>query len=382
MDSSTQSTVPDMESSDPPVELRDGVWVMVLLVLAGIGLLLVITMEIFFLVRMTGTTFTRRFRTFWLGQLLLFSIFLCYLTLFAFVPSPTKASCGIIRFCVGVCYAMPFSILLVKLMIILSSESVGYLKGIFQVLMFVFAWGVQIGIDTTWMILREPAAVLKDGAWACNVSFEAQLTSMSYVMFLIAVCSILSIKAHGISTNHREGAFILMAAGFTIPIWISWILLGALKDQSWEDPCLAFGLLTTATLLLLIMFLPKLRQLNQMGSKGVYAEDENRTPEYAHSIIPPSVMPAESIIPSGSVIANNVAYANSTAPKSLPDMGSRLVMVDGALYETVPANHHRIQTLNPSKCKTTFLYGSTHCVVCICIQSVINSYREITVLDF
>ena len=54
---------------------------------------------------------------------------------------------------------MCFSILLVKLMIILSSKSVGYLKGIFQILMFIFAWGVQIVVDVEWLILR-PAEVV------------------------------------------------------------------------------------------------------------------------------------------------------------------------------------------------------------------------------
>ena len=60
------------------------------------------------------------------------------------------------RFALGCSYAMCFSILLVKLMIILSSKNVGYLKGIFQVLMFIFAWGVQIVVDVEWLILRPP----------------------------------------------------------------------------------------------------------------------------------------------------------------------------------------------------------------------------------
>ena len=55
---------------------------------------------------------------------------------------------------------MCFSILLVKLMIILSSKSVGYLKGIFQVLMFIFAWGIQIVVDVEWLILRPPEVVM------------------------------------------------------------------------------------------------------------------------------------------------------------------------------------------------------------------------------
>lgn len=351
------------DDDDPPVELRDGVWVIILIVLAGVGLFLVIIIEIFLLCRMAGTTLTRRFRTFWLGQLLLFSIFLCYLALFAFVPSPTKASCGIIRFCVGVCYAMPFAILLVKLMIILSSESIGYLKGIFQVLMFIFAWGVQIGLDTTWMILYHPKAVYEGEEWECDISFESHITSLSYVMFLIVVCALLAIRAHGIETNHREGALILMAAGFTIPIWIIWILLGALKGDSWEDPCMAFGLLATATLLLLVMFLPKVWQLRNMKKDSIYSPDDRPTPDYAHSIMAPSVVPVDSI-PASSVIANNVAYTNNVhypAPKSLPDTSSPLVMVDGALYETVPTNHKRLHVgaVNPNALYLKHLGSST-----------------------
>ncbi len=68
-------------------------------------------------------------------------------------------SCSRLRFGVGASYALCFSILLVKLMIILSSKSVGYLKGIFQGLMLIFAWGVQIVVDVEWLILREPGVI-------------------------------------------------------------------------------------------------------------------------------------------------------------------------------------------------------------------------------
>jgi hypothetical protein len=69
---------------------------------------------------------------------------------------PTKATCGITRFGVGVSYSICFAVLLVKLMVILTSkssdnslipgdaESPNYLKGIYQFLMFVFVVGVQV----------------------------------------------------------------------------------------------------------------------------------------------------------------------------------------------------------------------------------------------
>ena len=38
---------------------------------------------------------------------------------------------------------------------------------------------------------------------------------------------------------------------------------------------MAFGLVITATLILFIMFLPKVRQLNTMGVEGIYGEDDS-----------------------------------------------------------------------------------------------------------
>ena len=78
------------------------------------------------------------------------------------------------RFAVGASYAMCFSILLVKLMIIISSKSVGYLKGIYQFLMFFFAWGVQIVIDVEWLILRPPGVVkvrVPGGGYSHNLGY-------------------------------------------------------------------------------------------------------------------------------------------------------------------------------------------------------------------
>ena len=72
------------------------------------------------------------------------------------IQIPTKATCGITRFGVGVSYSVCFAVLLVKLMVILTSkssenslipgdtESANYLKGIYQFLMFVFVVGVQV----------------------------------------------------------------------------------------------------------------------------------------------------------------------------------------------------------------------------------------------
>lgn len=304
-------------------------WIIALGVLAGLGIVAVFVFEIYILYKLLGTRIGHQWRTMWLGQILLFALFLSYLTLFAYLFVPTKATCGITRFGVGFCYALIFAVLLVKLMVLLTSkssegalipgdvDSPNYLKGIYQFLMFVFAVGVQVVIDVQWLIQVPPAAVkvtnmMDEEVWICNhytwesqhgwsnattfvrTEFENHVISLVYIMFLILITMVVAMRAHGIITNHRESIFIGIAAGFSIPIWISWTLIGGLNKDNpdyneYGDAAIAFGLFLCATLVMFSMFLPKVRQLVNMGVEGIYLEDDRDT-YYAGSVImaPPS----------------------------------------------------------------------------------------------
>jgi len=274
-------------------------WIIALGVLAGLGILCVLVFEIYILYKLMGTKIGKQWRTMWLGQLLLLGLFLCYLTAFAYLPVPSKATCGITRFGVGLSYSICFAVLLVKLMVILTSktsadsllpnesDSPNYLRGIYQFLMFMFIVGVQVVIGTMWLILIPPEAVKVvsnngNEVWICNhytwtletdrgwanmidfvrTNFENHLLALTYVMFLILLTVIIAMKSHGIITNHRESVFIGISAGFSIPVWLAWGLVGGLnKDQQYAqefgDACEAFGLVITATIILFAMFLPK-----------------------------------------------------------------------------------------------------------------------------
>lgn len=320
-------------------------WIIAIGVLAGLGIVCVLVFEIYILYKLMGTKIGKQWRTMWLGQLLLFGLFLCYLVLIAYIFTPTKATCGITRFGVGVSYAVCFAVLLVKLMVLLTSkssadnlipgdvESPNYLRGIYQFLMFIFVVGVQVVIAVMWLIFVPPDAVqVKSNSgelvWICNhytwnlhdgwsdmdkfvrTNFENHLISLTYIMVLILITSVVAMKAHGIITNHRESIFIGIAAGFSIPVWVAWGLVGGLnKDhefaQEFGDASIAFGLFITATLIMFSMFLPKVRQLVNMGVEGIYLEDDRET-YYAGSVImaPPSYKSR----PSSVVYVNSNGY--------------------------------------------------------------------------
>ncbi|KAK3084507.1 hypothetical protein FSP39_014521 [Pinctada imbricata] len=339
-------------------------WIIALGVLAGLGVLSVIIFEVYILYKLLGTRIGRQWRTMWLGQLLLFGIFLSLfntLCLFAYSHQCYMRNNEVWS---GTLLCIMFAVLLVKLMVILTSKSSGeallagdiespnYLKGIYQFLMFIFAVGVQVVINVQWLIQVPPYAILVttntgEKAWICNhytweakfgwtdlgnfvrTPFENHLLSLIYIMALILMTTIVAMKAHGIITNHRESVFIGIAAGFSIPVWIAWGLVGGLNReedyaQEYGDACMAFGLFVTATLCLFAMFLPKVRQLVNMGVEGIYLEDDRDT-YYAGSVVmgPPSYKSR----PSSMVYVNQGDYSNPVVigngdPNHLKHQGS------------------------------------------------------------
>lgn len=340
-------------------------WIIALGVLAGLGLLAVLVFEVYILYKLIGTRIGRQWRTMWLGQLLLLGIFLSYLLLFAFILIPTDTTCGVTRFGVGFCYSILFAVLIVKLMVLLTSkssepiladmESPNYLKGIYQFLMFMFAVGVQVVINVQWLIQVPPYAVkvttnYGGEEWICNhftwqaskgwsdmqafirTPFENHLLSLLYIMFLILMTTIVAMKAHGIVTNNRESVFIGLAAGFSVPIWIAWGLVGGLnRDHAYAheygDACIAFGLFATATLCLFALFLPKVRQLVNMGIEGIYLEDDRDT-YYAGSVImaPPSYKsrPSSMVYVNSGEYSNPVVIGNGDPSKQTPNSSKNL----------------------------------------------------------
>lgn len=279
-----------------PRVVRDLGWVIALITLTSAGIILVLAIEIWILIKTLTVPAAMRMQSMWLGQVLLFAIFCSYLTLYAFLPFSSPVTCGIIRFCVGVCYALCFAVLLLKLLLIIGSRSLGYdVSTGFQATLLFFIWAVQLVIDIQWLISTHPKTIpfsqqqrqnVEGEPWgSCDPGFASHVQSLVYVMFLIVLCACLALGTHGNRTNHREGLFIGLASGVTIAFWIIWILLGFLmNDPSWHEPCIAFGLLATVTWVLLIMFIPKLYHLHKMSASDPLAAYYGRSGTFPRNV--------------------------------------------------------------------------------------------------
>lgn len=266
---------------------------MVILVLAIIGLLTVIIIEfiiVFKVIKLGGVPW----RSIWLGQMLLFGILLSYLTTLAFVFKPTDAGCNLLRFAVGVCYALMLSVLIIKLLIVLSPKTEpGFLKLGHQVLILATLWTVQIVINSQWLILAPSETELKSIAVSIDNGESTRtevyegtvckavhlpslffdfLTSFVYIMILRIVTLVLSLVSFTKSKKkdgkpNSESRWILVTTVVTTIVWIIWILIGSFVNDA-GMAAVAIGLWVTATAKLIILFIPKLHKLATLKDGG------------------------------------------------------------------------------------------------------------------
>ena len=70
--------------------------------------------------------------------------------------------------------------------------------------------------------------------YRCNVSFERQMLGYLYVLFLVTMVLVLSFKAKGVRENYREAMYIGLTMGFTVCIFLVWILGGFIAPNEYQ----------------------------------------------------------------------------------------------------------------------------------------------------
>ncbi|XP_067010618.1 metabotropic glutamate receptor 3 isoform X2 [Anabrus simplex] len=302
-DTSHHHVPPPSNKTNKPGLLRREVWVIPLLVFSSLIMVVIAGFEVFVLCKAWRTTPSRRHL--FLGQMLLLGLFLCAGLGAVMAATPTPATCGTVRFGTGVAYAIVFAALLVKCVFLISLNGGVYLPAPYQALLLLFAVLIQVAVGLQWLLNAPPKVdmlTLEDSLSTsvhhrlvvtaedltpyplCHTPYTDILLSLLYVVCLILFVAVLAIKSRGIRDNYREATFIGLAVGCSIPIWLVWVLCGLLVHDRHRDACLAFGLVTTSTVVFLVMFMPKGRQLAAMGKEGVYVEDRE---ERFSSLSPP-----------------------------------------------------------------------------------------------
>ncbi|XP_044585053.1 uncharacterized protein LOC123265394 isoform X1 [Cotesia glomerata] len=255
--------------------LRQRTWALPLAALSAAAMLLMVAFEIFVLLKARAAAPSRRHL--FLGQALLLGLFLLAGLSAAASLAPNPLSCAAFRL-VGLPAALVFAALLVKCVFLLSLNSGVYLPAPYQALVLIFAVLVQVAIVGQWFYGETPA-VIRPRIIEANTPFIQQHTlcktplgqtvaSLGYPGILLIAVTCLAIRARGVRDNYREAAFIGLAVGLTLPIWLTSAIGSTVAVENDREAWLAYGLLSTALIVFLTMFLPKGRQLAALGREG------------------------------------------------------------------------------------------------------------------
>ncbi|XP_025991876.1 uncharacterized protein LOC105202571 isoform X2 [Solenopsis invicta] len=279
----------------PKSLLKQRPWALPLAALSAAVMLLMAGFEVFVLFKARATAPNRRHL--FLGQALLLGLFLLAGLSAAASLSQNPLSCAAFRL-VGLPAALVFAALLVKCVFLLSLNSGVYLPAPYQALVLVFAVLVQVAIVGQWFY-GEPPAVIQvqqqqqqqqqtprqatgqssssSTITSCRTPLGQIVASLGYPGALLVAVACLAIRARGVRDNNREAAFIGLAVGLSLPIWISsGIGTFAAGSEGDREAWLAYGLLATSLFVFLTMFLPKGRQLAALGREGPAAVIRDR----------------------------------------------------------------------------------------------------------
>ncbi|XP_054152461.1 metabotropic glutamate receptor-like protein R [Oppia nitens] len=260
--------------------LREEQWVAPVMALSCLNMIVIALFEIFVIYKACRTSPSRRHL--FLGQMLLLGLFLSSALGIAFVPNPSWISCTVIRAGLGICYSVIFATLLVKTVFLLSLHSGIYLPALYQALLLFFIIATQLAIDSQWLLNHTSTTVIDyvdafgTVVYKCDHNISSLLFSLVYDMFLIVLVSCLSLRVKGHRENHGEGMFIAITVVTSIVLWCVWIGGSLTSASHYRDAFLALGIVGQATLVFLVMFLPKGRQLAAMGREGMSHDDRDQ----------------------------------------------------------------------------------------------------------
>ncbi|KAL8580042.1 hypothetical protein ACOMHN_065926 [Nucella lapillus] len=219
-----------------------------------------------------------------LGLLLLLALALLYLSSLPFLFTPSPVVCGLryVAPCVALCLCL--ACVLVKLMALKDYRTIGLggeLSGINQGLSVFFIVLVQISISAQWWIFKGPFLQEKEEEEediyqespppphhahhlpkvSCRSSPTHLVLNLSFVFFLLLLCSIYSLNVRREKKNMGEARLLLVGSWVLVVLWMVWIPALLLVHPRHISLVTSSGILASASALLGVVFVPKVRMV-------------------------------------------------------------------------------------------------------------------------
>ncbi|XP_046383353.1 uncharacterized protein LOC124153964 [Ischnura elegans] len=235
--------------------------------------------------------------------------------------------CTMRLLCPSMAYALLFSTMLSRCIMLASSDSEGFLShvsGPLQTALLFFMAAVQVGLTVEFWLLvlvGNSAAALASASEPCaptpsgrNKLFFYLVPLMSYDALLLLILTVVSPFAAKSRRNYREGALLAVASASSLIVWLGWGAAFVAAPTEWRDASVAGGLVATASAVLLGLFIPRTYLMTSAAARDRMA-----------SALPP------------------LAAAGGISGTSILDLNYRAS--NQALYDSVGQGLHRSQEI-------------------------------------
>ena len=215
----TDNVTPSPEHSVmvPSPPLHHDIWVIPLLVMSGVNLVTIITYWV--------TKYCCKQKLSFLSHSLLLGL-LCSSGLgFSFTLEQSDAVCLFIRVGTGMSYAIIYSSLMVKQVVLISLNTNVYLPNLYQVLLYILSVSVQLVITVQWVVLVPP----------CQFTSQDLIMSLIYIFLLVSFVTILSIKSLHAKANIQESPTICLLMVMTFSAWVIWPVTTSLIPKTYHS---------------------------------------------------------------------------------------------------------------------------------------------------
>ncbi|CAH1140510.1 unnamed protein product [Phyllotreta striolata] len=231
---------------------RSEAWVYAFLSLSLLGVIVCMSILIFLLVSICRRDLLEGNPVLTISLLVAVTFLFCSVLPFSLESNKNMmhSLCLIKSLSITLGYAMVFSLLLSRcILLATASKETGFMShiaGPVQSFLTLFIFGVQVALSL--QVVGKCYEIFYSTSFVYVMSYNIML-----LLLLLCLCPLI----YKCDRNYREGKYFCIAIALVVIAWAIWLSLFLFLDNSWNEPLLCFGLVSTAGGFLGAVFIPR-----------------------------------------------------------------------------------------------------------------------------
>ncbi|XP_067134837.1 protein bride of sevenless-like [Centruroides vittatus] len=250
---------------------KSATWVTVCVTVSCIGIIVSATILAFILYHMCSGISLEGHHGFIL--LTLIGIIVLYASVLPYAFHATETVCALRASVLGLGYAAVFSPMIARCLMLATSGTLGlagHINGIIQTSLYCFIFGIQVALSAQYWWLNLGSHILYETHCPARCATNQTITVSLLIYNMLLLATLLFLTPFCIKTrrNYREGLFFHLASLVTFAVWVTWFTLYFVFSSEWTDPALCLGFVSTATVIVVIVFLPRVYKIATASSRN------------------------------------------------------------------------------------------------------------------